>query len=313
MARTKYDSKFAEQFILFKKVKVKHDDDGVDSPLNLLLSSNQIDLDADLLVGEAAAINEADRLLYKDHSERDLEQGKLRTKPIFKLSKRMVQNLKSIFVDEHLQLLFWGAPILVSGKVKYSSSVADNILLFRKLKEKHESYGAGLSPLEAFVVKNGVDFGALETQMDEAVVYYKSADSWDKKAMNETELRIRGWKPVMKHVKIIYGFLKVIYSNQVRMLTEYGFIIIESKKEPSNRNSKVSILGKITKNGLVSGSKIKNNSSGPMHLFKGYRMNGKPIIIGAGKEFVIVRGYSRVTIYNPSKDKELLFSYTSFC
>ncbi len=313
MARTKINNDFPTQFTLFKKIKAKHDADGSSSVLNSYFDAQEIDLDADLIKGNAAEINHNNSLASKDDAEKQREQGNKRFKPVMKKVKRIVQNLKTFYAPAYPDVALWGVPTIESGRTKYESDIKKRIQYFKDIKIKHESYTPGTSPIDAFLLKNSIDLDALLVIVEAAEVFYENARLSKLNAVIEKqECRIK-WKKVWKHVQGIYGYLKTMYADDPKMLTEYGFTIIETKKASAKRKCLLGGGKKITKNGLVFDSTFKNTKESILHLYKGFKVKGKPLILLPDQVFIIKKGYSRITVLNPEKNKRGGFDYESFC
>ena len=57
---------------------------------------------------------------------------------------------------------------------------------------------------------------------------------------------------------------------------------------------------KITLKGIVIGGTITNNGTEDIHLYKGKTTTGNPIILKPGEKHGVTKGFSIITISNPS-------------
>ena len=61
-------------------------------------------------------------------------------------------------------------------------------------------------------------------------------------------------------------------------------------------------------NAVVIGSTLTNIGSGDLHLYRGKTTTGTPTIVHSGEQFGIMKGYSILTVINPSTLIEAKFT-----
>ena len=86
-------------------------------------------------------------------------------------------------------------------------------------------------------------------------------------------------------------------------------MVDNSPQKPTLRTTKLKLGEQITVNAVIIGSTLTNIGSGELHLYKGKSTTGNPVIIHAGEQFGIMKGYSVVTVVNPSTLTEGKFTW----
>jgi hypothetical protein len=94
-------------------------------------------------------------------------------------------------------------------------------------------------------------------------------------------------------------------------LGNWGFVVDDSAQKPKLRTTKLKLGEQITVNAVLIGSTFTNIGAGDLHLYKGKSTSGTPNIIHAGEQFGIVKGFSIITVINPSTLVEGKFTVTT--
>ena len=118
------------------------------------------------------------------------------------------------------------------------------------------------------------------------------------------------WAEPLTHLHEIGAFLKNLYPDNSQILGYYGFEVVEEKKPEKERN--LSISFEATKIGLRTriGSKLLNNGTTDLNIFKGKNILSIPILLKAKTEMNVAKGYSIFSIKNLSSTNSGLFTYT---
>jgi hypothetical protein len=103
-------------------------------------------------------------------------------------------------------------------------------LLFDSVKEKHESYAAGTSPIEAFINQHAIDFTVDETAVDSAAALENTRSKKSKQAEDRTQKRNLAWNPVFANVRDYYQFLKRFYKPNYMEVGNWGAPITTTGK-----------------------------------------------------------------------------------
>ncbi len=300
MPRLEISDKFTDLVTLFNDIKKKHDDDGAGSPLTPFLVTNNIDLAADKLNVIAAHAFYVDQLSLEKLSEGHTQQRNLFWAVPFKDMKDMFQFLKKLYKSNYMVLGEWGAPILVSGRINYPSNILDQTAIFTLFKEKHDSFPAGTSPLEAFLTVNSINLDDDDDLKDKTIQQHDYAQDKSRLAEEKTEKRNLTFDPVLEHIYGIGNYLMKLYPGNEKKLGEYGFTVDNSPRKPKNRISKIMLGSSKTLNGLVIGSNLENIGPVAVELYRGKTENGTPEVIQPGESIGIPPKYGTVTIKNTS-------------
>src|SRR5207249_1659863 len=98
----------------------------------------------------------------------------------------------------------------------------------------------------------------------------------------------------------IGGFLKKLYNDNAKELGYWGFTVDDSKQTPKYRTSKVKPAAQINVQGIIIGSTFTNLSPVDLHIYKGKTTVGTPTIISPNQQFGMIKGFSSITVVNPS-------------
>lgn len=300
MARLIIPDDFTSQLTLLTNIIQENTDLGADSPLTAFLTQQNIVLADDATAGASAQTHETNRALLSRQSEnyRQLRDN------LFKLPWQHLtggaQFLKSFYKGNTKQLGTWGIPITDSGKINYPPAFTDRVAVFTAFNTKNYSYGTGTSPLQPFLTQQNIDLAADADFVNQAATNNQNFLDAAQQSENETELRNQLWLPVLAHIKTIGNFLMKLYSNNPKALGNWGFTVDHSPQKPRLRTSKIMPGETIVFNGLIIGGTLTNIGTVEIHLYRSKDTSGTPVIIHAGEQFGIMKGYSTVTIVNPS-------------
>lgn len=299
MSRLMLPEAFVQKVILFNSINKKHTADGATSVLGALLTQNGIDLSVDATAVGNAQTHEDSRLLLTKQSGNYHQLSVLKMKTVLEHIRGMVQFLKSFYKANFKAIGEWGATITDTGKIIYPTDVADQITLFTNIQKQHNSYLAGQSPLLAYLSQNNIDLPTDATAAAAAQDYYTKFQNAAKSAEEETQNRDALMDPVFEHVSAIGDFLKKLFNPNTNV-GDWGFVVDNSKKKPKLQTSNVKIGAKTGVNGVVIGSTMTNLGTGDLYVFKGKKITTVPIIVHAGEQLGMTKGFSFITVVNPS-------------
>ena len=293
------DGLTAEQNLLIA-VNTKHTTDGDKSILTVYLTQNGIDLDKAELIATQVVSMDATRGLMHNQSCNYTQLRDLSFDPVISRMKGEVQYLKSIYKTNPKELVNWNINVEGTGKIVYPAHFEDLNATAAGFFAKHLSYPAGTSPLTAYLIQNSIDLVADNAALATATLYHDKSKGAAATAESLTQQRNILWHPYVGHLKGIGNYLLKYYGANTKGPGDYGYIVDNSVAKPKMVVSKIMILSKITLKGLVLGGTVTNNGLEDAHLYKGKTTTGNPIIILPGAKYTIPKGYSVITISNPS-------------
>lgn len=309
MARLNLPKEFFKQQNLLAAIKARHDADGASSPLNAYLALHTINLADDALAGNAAAEQELLRLQLEKDSEACTEKRNLGFNPVFAHLRGCFAFLKNFYGDEKKQIAEWGAPVTTSGKIRYPAGFLARTELFAMLKTKSDSISPpDANPLLPYLAQNNIVLADDETAVAAALENHTKAGDFARRAENAREKRDLLWLPVLQHIRNIGQLLMKLYNTNPKQLGEYGYTVAESPKPHRLRKTTVKLSGKKTSNGIIIGGELTNTGPVDLLIYKGRSIAGDAITMAPGEVIKIPKGYSIITVLNPSLTKNGIFS-----
>jgi hypothetical protein len=308
MSRIIYPSSLEQILALVKNVKAKHDSDSPDSVLTPLLTQKNIDLAADIAACTVAIAHKQSGLLFSQQSENYIELRNLKLEPVLTHTKTCFQYLKSFYKPNYKALADWGAPIDTNGKITYPADINERTSIFKLLFQKHNSFPSGESPLLPYLMQNDIDLLGDNTAVDNALAFHAQYEHASKAAENETEQRDIICKPITDHLHSIGDFLKKLYNDNTKTLGMWGFVVDSSPRAPKLRTSIIKPREKSIMVGLVLGSTLTNIGKTDLHIYAGRNTNGNPAIVHAGDSLGITKGFSVITVANPSTTEKVILT-----
>ena len=308
MARLIIFDDFSSQVELLSNIVAQNTTLGATSPLSAFLTQQGIVLTADVAAGASAQTHETNRTLLSKQSENYRQLRDNSFAGPWQTLTGCAQFLKSFYKGNTKQLGNWGLTITDGGKINYPRAFADRVTVFTAFAQKAHSFGTGANPLQPYLTQHNVDLTQQNTLVQQAVANNKSFSDTAQQSENETQLRNQIWLPVLAHIKTIGSYLMKLYANNSKALGNWGFSVGESTRKPKLRTSKIKPGKTSVFNGLTIGGTLTNIGAGEIHLYRGKTTTGAPAVIHAGEQFGIVKGYSTVTVVNPSTLTEAKFT-----
>ncbi len=307
MSRIIYPSSFEQQHALFLGIKDKHEADASNSVLKPFIFAQKFDLNNDGVAGTAAQAHEKSRLILTRQSQNFSELRDIKFNPVFDHVKDCLQFLKILLKPNYKALGDWGAPVDTNGKIAYPANFIERTNIFKTLKAKHDTYAQGESPLAIYLDQNNIDLSNDENQVNAALNFHNLFQTTAKAAENETEQRDLLWEPVNSHLHQIGEYLKKLSADNTKTLGLWGFTVDSSPRAPKERTSTIKPGEKMTTAGVVLGSTLTNIGKTDLHIYSGKSTVGNPVIIQPAQSFGILKGYSIITVSNPSTLEKGLF------
>jgi len=285
---------------LLKAVNKKHTDDGASSPLNVYLTQNEIDLDKAELDGAMAETMDTSRIFLNSQGRNYYQLRDINFHPVISRLKAEVQHLKGIYHNNPKELVNWGINIEGDAKVTYPSGFGDLCTTAILFFTKHLSFAAGKSPLNDYLLQHHIDVAADKATIATAIDFHDKAVVAIGQAESLTQQRNILWAHSVSHLKGIGNFLMKFYGENTKGVVNYGFVVDNSVSKAKIVKTKIKLLDKITLKGVVIGGTITNIGAEDVHLYKGITTTGNPIILKPGEKHGVAKGFSIVTISNPS-------------
>lgn len=310
MARLILPEDFFNQMLLFKNVKEKFESiPPPTNPLAAFLTQQGIDLAADELARQAAFEFEKERRENSGKGENRTQQRDLKFNPVFAHVRDYYQFLKKFYKPNFMQISEWGAPITVSGRINYPPEFAEQLAIFKLLKEKYDSFlPIGSSPLDPFLNLHQLSIINQNTDADAAADLYEEAKAFHGQAEDATQDRNNLWNPVMEHLRDIGGFLMSLYNNNTKELNEWGYVVDDSPRAPKQVVSKVKLGSTVTIASCIIGGTFKNIGSVALLVYKGKTATEPSVNVLPGETYGITKGFSVITVANVSTTTTGVFS-----
>ena len=308
MSRIIKTTNFTGQDSNFSVMFAKHTADDKSSVLNHFLEENEIDLTADKVLEISALLHESNRqnILDIQGKQRQLVINYLTTPWSEMLSA--AQFLKKFYKDNVRSLVIWSIPISAKGKITYPTDEGEKLELVDGFWSYHAGMTAGTSPLDEFIASNSIDVSKITESIANAKTTYAALAQSIVTEQQETGERDRIWAPVWEHTKSIGAFLMKMYVRNPKMVCNWGYNVVDAGSKQSMRTTKLIIGSKKTIAANVLGSTLSNLGTDELHIYKGKTTTGTPIVVKAGEHLGLVKGFSTITVVNPSLEVAGKFS-----
>jgi len=297
MARIKYPKDFLSRTVLFKNIKAKYDEDPAGSPLTPFFLQNGIDLEKDKTRTNKAIAKDDDFGQTDRNGEDYTEDRNLLFKPVVKNMKDELQFLKKLYVGNAKELGSWGARV-DEERVVFPGDFIYRASLFNAMHKKHESYPAGSSPLELFLIQNNINMAADLLKTTKAEASHELKEQAKRDAEDYREARDLLFNPVMENVRLIGGYLKSLFVNNEKELGHWGYDVDDSPRQPRFRKTTIASGSIRTLKGVKLLSELENTGTIELLLHKGKAAGKRPVVLLPAKQFTIVRGWGTLSVEN---------------
>ena len=280
-------------------INTKHAADGAVSPLTSFFAEQNIDPAADAAT-IAAAINSNSKMgLLKRQAENSYALRNLLFNPVFTNVKNGAQFLKKLKKGKVSELGDWG--LTVNGnKIVYPALFDSRVDLVKNFYIKHLSYPAGTSPLQPFLDEQKISVVDEGKATDNAVIADADAAQQARDGEDYKKQRDNQIIPVLVHQASTGAYLMALKIKNQKAVGEWGFTVDDSPQAPKLRKSKVKPADKITVDGIVIGCTLTNTGKETLHIYRGKSTTGTPIIVEATDKLGMIKGFSTITVINPS-------------
>jgi len=300
MARIKFSSDYSGRSSNFCVLNAKHTADGVKSMIKGFITENEIDLVEDAKAKTDADTADATRKAIDIKLSSDKKTINNQLGLPYNNMRRGAQYLKRYYKNNATKLKLWGIIMGATNNIKYPTTDQGKIDMVNVFWSHHGSFPVNTSPLQNFVDNNKIDTPTYITDIAAAVTAFATYKHNVTLSEQQRLLRDETFTTAWEHTKAIGNYLHKLNVINPKDTCNWGFNIIEESHVQSIRKSKLNIGEKMTVSGTVLDTSFTNTGTNELHLFKGKSTTGTPTIVHAGEHFVLIHGYSSITISNPS-------------
>lgn len=279
----------------------KHTADGGASPLTTLLAEQSINLPTDAATITAAKNAAAKAALERRQSENYFEKRALYFEPVFGRLRSGAQFLKSLKKGKVHELGDWGLDINgPKNRIDYPIIFEYRRDQVVKFYQKHLSYAPGTSPLQPFLDDNNinpVDELAATQEADTSNTMAQDAARSAETQQKDSDSRAAA---VLQNQRTIGQYLIKLKTKNPKSVGDWGFTVDDSPRPPREVKSTVKPADKKIIEGIVIGSTFTNTGQTALHLYRGKTTTGTPIIVEVSGKIGMIKGFSSITVINPS-------------
>ncbi len=210
----------------------------------------------------------------------------------------MFNFIKVLNAPNYTQGKDWGADINANGKTTMPIDAHDLYLAFQICLAKHNSYPVGTSPLLPYLTEQGIDLTADGIIWHNLEGHYQLFYIDQDNALTLLVSRDNAFAPCLDVMVKCKEFLVILKSQNLRTLTEWGFIVNGAKPQETIQVSTILQGESKIINRIVVGSIFTNLSAGKVTITNGRVPNGKEVTIVAGGTFTIKKGYTSSLVTN---------------
>ena len=301
MARIIIPDDFAGQQTLWTAILAQHKVLGSKSPLTVFAKQQKMDLAKLEAAIELAAAqdNNSKALKRESENETQLRDNELSVPWANLLGE--VQYLKNFFAGNERELGDWG--ITVDGahnRIVYPAGTAAQVKLIQTFLAKHNSYDPGESPLQWYIDEHEIDVAADLKAAGDALTDEGDRNRLTGDSELATQTRDTIWAPVVTAIHLIGAFLMGLYKEDSRKMAAWGFAVVEDAAGEREQHSKVNPLETKNQKSVVIPSVLTNVGEVDLQVIQGKGENSKVYPLKPGEQLGMVRGFSKVTVINPS-------------
>lgn len=300
MSRIILPESFDAQTKLFSKIKQIHDTDGATSVLNPLLLEKGIDLDDD---------NEAKEDAEEAHGKQDIDSKKaeelkrerdVKFDPLWDQHKGLVQFLKTFYKPNINRLGDWGVDVSENKRIVYPPNIEERIQCLQLFSAKFGSIPPAANPLTVYLANNPKVSIPPAAVLAAILNLHNEFDQAAKNAEEYTAERNDKWQPVWQNVRTIANYLKQLFPSNPKKLGRYGFVVDDSPRAPKYRTSTLKLGQQTTIQGATIGGTLINIGTVAINVYKGTTATGEFTTVLPNQSMGIEKGFSNITVTNPS-------------
>lgn len=299
MSRIIHPEDFETRQSRFNSIYDKNKADGKNSDAAPFILQKKLDMEAMKVKADKAATYEKTRKSYTEISLHATEVRDHHFEPVWTFTEGAFQYLKKLYKGELTEMVFWGAPLVGNSKLVYPSEFAKRNAIFLALKEKHNKDVAN-SALNPYINKKGVDMADLVLHSADALNANLMSENNANLAEDMTKKRDAEWMPVWQATMDITGFLAGLNDTNKNALAVWGVVVDSSAQAARLRTSVIKPAATMHGNSILIGSAFTNIGTTDLHVYRGKSTKGTPMIVKPGEQLGMIKGFSAITVMNPS-------------
>ncbi len=300
MSQINFPTAISSQVELFENWTTHHGLLGVNSPLNAKIADDGIDLVKLTTQKNAAVTNEGFRLVYEDKAHTARQAYNSHIVFVTDFEKKFAQFLKRHYSKNPLQCTDWGYDMTVGGKFNHPKDYDGIKGLLKKIDDKHKALAAK-SPLLAFLAVNPeYVYADILKHSADAQTNVNDINDADKKVGEYATLRDEAIVFINNINKEIGNYLMSIYVGKAKLVRNFGYDVSDAGAKIIERSLKILPTEEKHAVGVVKGSAFVNTGKCDLHIYKGKSTKGSPNIVKPNEELGMNKGFSVITIVNPS-------------
>jgi hypothetical protein len=300
MSAIKYPETFAGEQTLLKAILAQNLSLGTKSPLAVLFKTQNIDLKTLQDSIGAAATQNTDSGSLKRESEAETEHRNLALETPWAHLLGEVQFLKHLNAGKERDLYEWGITIDGKSRVVLPTGVAAKVDLIQTVIAHHKSFAPGESPLQWYLDENEIDVDADLQSAADALTEEADRNATTGDGQLATQQRNKIWAPSVKAMHLIGAFLMHLYHEDSRKMAAWGFVVVEDGGGTREQISSIDPLSSKEIKSIKIPSILKNIGTEAVQITKGKDAKAITTTVPPGGELGMTKGYSRITVTNPS-------------
>lgn len=300
MARIIFPETFADQVKLIGTVRAKHNADGGASILNPYLTKFIIDLNVDFTNMGSANTHNNTHEQYNRLAEEQAKTRDVKSVDAFSHMRGGAQALKIYYKDNVRQLGEWGITVDGKARLVYPSNFSEMVKIFRLFKAKNDTYAGASSPLNTFLTEQNINLNTDSANIDIAEQQETAHIQTMKDAEDEKQERDNLANPVITHLRGIGEWIVKNKKGKEKDAGDWGYVVDDSKQAPKLKTSTIKLLSQKTLDGVVIGGTLTNIGPVDVHVYKGKTTTGTPTIVPPNGQMGMAKGFSSITVVNPS-------------
>ena len=164
----------------------------------------------------------------------------------------------------------------------------------------HKSFAPGESPLQWYLDEHDIDVDANLQSAADALTEEGERNTTTGDGQLATQMRNKIWAPSVKALHLIGAYLMNLYHEDSRKMAVWGFKVVEDGGKESLQTSMLDPLENRVQKSVAIPSVFTNVGEDDLQLMKGIKADGKMVTVKPGGQLGMTKGYSTITVYNPS-------------
>ncbi len=300
MARINYPETFAGQTTLLANIAKQNTKLGTKSPLIPYCKEHNLDFSKLQGLADPAAEQNNLHLAFEKSSENSTQQRDNNFTPVWKNLTLEVQFLKNFYKGSERRLGDWGITVDGTGKIVYPPDFATRAALVQTFLKKHNGYAPDESPLQMFIDEHKINVvNDLQATAD-AIDLNNQKNEQDDASKLATQQRNTIWQPALDAIHAFGAFLMGLYADDSRKMGLWGYKVVEEAAGEREQESTLKPLEKRLQKSIAVGTVFTNKGAGDLQVTKGSKEDGLATLVPPGGTLGMTKGYSAITVFNPS-------------